>query len=167
MKENKLNQNLKEQEEFFKKEKMLGHKLRLIHNAIDKYFDKCIADETNPIPRGQGMMLKYLMDHRDSDVFQKDLEKFFDISGATASNMLKSLEKNGFIKRQALESDARLKKIIITETGLLHESNIRSNIILLETTMEKGLSKEEISIYRDICDRIIQNLGQLNEDIRK
>ena len=48
-------------------------------------------------------------------IIQEDIEAHFDLKGATVTNMLKSLEKNGFIIRTPMENDARLKRITLTE----------------------------------------------------
>lgn len=39
------------------------------------------------------MMIGYIMDNQGQNIFQKDIEAEFHLSGATVTNMLKSLEK--------------------------------------------------------------------------
>ena len=94
----------------FTPDKYLGHKINRISRSIDKYFDRKRCSKTECIPRSQGMMIGYIMDNQDQNIFQKDIEAKFHLSGATVTNMLKSLEKNGYIVRTPMENDARLKR---------------------------------------------------------
>ena len=43
-------------------ERMIGHKLRMVHNSIDKFFDRRGNGETKKVPRGQVMIIHYLSD---------------------------------------------------------------------------------------------------------
>lgn len=149
----------------FKPEKTLGHKLRLVHNTIDKYFDRLCTEDTKKVPRGQVMIIHYLMDHPEDKVYQKDIERVFTISGATATNMIKGLEKNGLVERIPDKKDARLKRLVLTEKAIVREERIRKIIMALEGGMVKGFTQEEITIYSSMTERIIQNLEEMTENI--
>ena len=116
----------------FNPDRMVGHKIRMVHNSIDKFFDRHHKEETKKIPRGQVMIIHYLMDHPDEEVYQKDLEKFFSISGATATNMIKGLEKSELVERIPNEKDARLKRIVLTEKAVVREQRIRKFVNIFE-----------------------------------
>ena len=111
------------------------------------------------------MIIHYLMDHPDEEVYQKDLEKFFSISGATATNMIKGLEKSELVERIPNEKDARLKRIVLTEKAVVREQRIRKLVMELEEGMVAGFTEEEISTYCKMTDRILQNLDELNRKI--
>lgn len=111
------------------------------------------------------MIIHYLMDHPDEEVYQKDLEKFFSISGATATNMIKGLEKSELVERIPNERDARLKRIVLTEKAIVREQRIRRLVMELEEGMIVGFTEEEISTYCKMTDRILQNLDELNRKI--
>ena len=49
-----------------------------------------------------------------TDVYQKDIEEEFRIRKSTVTGILKLLEKNGFIRRESVPQDARLKRIVPT-----------------------------------------------------
>ena len=140
----------------------IGFKVRVIHNGIDKYFDKKRKENNDNIPRGQGMTLKYLMENIDRPVYQKDIEDYFSLSGATVTNMLKSLEKNGYIKRVADLNDARLKQIVLTEIALEREERISTDVDKLEEGLRDNFTSEELTIFRQYLDRVIQNIDIMN-----
>ena len=76
----------------------LGHRFRVIHNMIDKYFQKNReAGRACNLTRAQCGAIHYFYDHREEDIFQKDFETEFSISGATATNILKVLEREKLI----------------------------------------------------------------------
>lgn len=108
------------------------------------------------------MIIGFLMDNVERDIFQKDIEAHFDLKGATVTNMLKSLEKNGFIIRTPMENDARLKRITLTEKAYEREEKIRDNIRTIEVAMKKGFTDEEYRQLFSYIDRVIENMEELN-----
>ena len=46
----------------------------------------------------QGFAVLYLRDNEDKEVFIKDIERKLKISKSVTSNLIKRMEKNGFIK---------------------------------------------------------------------
>lgn len=145
----------------------LGHKVRIIHNYIDKYFHTSWEKAGIEPTRMQCATLHYLRAHQDVDVFQKDLEAAFSISGATATNILKVMEKDGLIRRQPVPTDARLKKLQLTEKGIAFDDAARENIVRLEDGMKKGFTEEELTIFRDYLDRLAQNIMDLVDENTK
>ena len=136
----------------FTPDKYLGHKINRISRNIDKYFDRKRCSKTECIPRSQCMMIGYIMDNQGQNIFQKDIEAKFHLSGATVTNMLKSLEKNGYIVRTPMENDARLKRIELTQKALV-----------IEEAMHEGFSKEEFNMMLGFLDRVIDNMEKLNK----
>ena len=107
------------------------------------------------------MTLHYLMMHQNEDVYQKDIERHFGISGATATNILKGLEKNELIIRVPSEKDGRLKKIVATEKAYKRQVHIDDSINMLEESLIKGFSAEELDNLFRMVDKIIQNIDDL------
>lgn len=144
-------------------EKHLGHKFRIIHNMIDKYFEKRWDDSIHYLTRVQCATLYYLYDHRDQNVFQKDIEAAFSITGATATNILKGLERQKLIMREPMPEDARLKKIVLLESGVVCHKQAYRNMIHMEETLAAGFSEEDLETLRNMLDHIIANLEGLQE----
>ena len=145
----------------------IANKIRIIHNNIDKYFHSSWEKAGIEPTRMQCATLHYLRLHKDEDVFQKDLEAAFAISGATVTNILKVMEKDGLIVREPMEKDARLKKLVMTEKGLQYDEVARTNVIRLAEGMEKGFTEEEIARFRIYLDRLTQNIVDMVEEDAK
>ena len=142
----------------------IAHNFRLVHNGIDKLFTNNRLDcDDIKLTHAQCGMMNYIYDHREFDVFQKDMEDCFQISGATASNTLKGMEKQGVIVRVPMEDDARKKKITLTQKGVAFHEAALMNMRRLEEALTKGMTEEEITIYRDLLRRSIQNLDEMGE----
>ena len=140
----------------------VGHKIRIVNNTIDKYFKTSWQEKNGVEPtRMQCATMRYLRLHSKEDVFQKDLEGAFSISGATATNILKIMEKEGLIERVPMPNDARLKKIVMTEKGAALDGEARAQVIRLEEGLQKGFSQEELTIFGEYLDRLTQNIVYL------
>ena len=148
----------------FTPDRYLGHKIGRISRNIDRYFDKKRCANDTCIPRSQGMIIGYIMENPGVDIFQRDIEMKFDLSGATVTNLLKNLEKNGFIVRTPMENDARLKKIELTQKALDHEMRVRNNIRTIESAMKSGFSDAEFEVLLGYMNRVIENLENLNRE---
>lgn len=67
----------------------------------------------------QSRILGHLM-HAESvgqHVCHRDIEKIFGIRRSTVTSVVSHLEQNGYITRQAVSGDARLKELVLTEKG--------------------------------------------------
>ena len=145
----------------------IGHKVRIVHNYIDKYFHTSWEKAGIEPTRMQCATLHYLRTHSKEEVFQKDLEAAFSVSGATVTNILKVMEKEGLIERIPMEKDARLKKLEMTEKGQKFETAAHENLLRLEDGMKKGFTEEELTIFREYLDRLAQNIVDLVDENTK
>ena len=138
----------------------IGFRLKRINNMIrrklDAEFAKTGLDE---IVGMQGPMIGYIYEKsRSQDVFQRDLEKAFNIRRSTATVMLQTLEQKGFVKRENVEYDARLKKVVLTEKAVQQHMIIRQQIDVFHEKLEQGITPQEKEEFFRILDKITQNL---------
>ncbi|MBR2448353.1 MAG: MarR family transcriptional regulator [Clostridia bacterium] len=142
----------------------IGFKVRILANLLKRDIEKSKCELGIELPKGiNGWAISYFFDNSDKDIFQKDFENEFSIRRSTASNILKTMEQNGFIKRESVESDARLKKIVLTEKAInIHKSVLRS-INEREERLRKGLTAEEAETFLKITDKLIANMEESND----
>lgn len=140
-------------------EKRIGIEIRVLANLIGRCLNEIgFNDEQNSLTGPQGLVLGYLHDHQDRDVFQKDIEATFNVRRSSATGLLKSLEANGFIERVSVAYDARLKKIILTEKAHEFKESLEKCIQKMETILVKDLEPQEIEDLIRIMDKIKNNL---------
>lgn len=138
----------------------LGFEIKSINNMIRRKLDiRFAAAGLGELVGMQGPMLGYLhREGRQHDVFQRDLEKEFNIRRSTATVMLQNLEQKGFIVRMAVDSDARLKKIVLTDKAILHNLAICREIEAFNRELEAEISSGEKEDFLRVLDKIKKNL---------
>ena len=101
------------------REKYLGVEISKVSNLLKRDFGtNSVRQRIEEATGKNGWIIGYLAEHKDEDVFQKDIETTFSIRRSTVSNMLGLMEKKGLIRRQSVRSDARLKKLTLTDKAL-------------------------------------------------
>lgn len=106
------------------------------------------------------MIIGYLVDNQNRDIFQKDIEKEFSIRRPTATSMLQKMERHGIITRVSVPGDARLKKIVVSEEVQAKTKEMNKHGKKLEEAITKGLTDEEIKTFIEIAEKIKNNLTE-------
>lgn len=149
------------------KEGNVGYKLRLLHNQIHKrmeYQKSKNEFDSGDLTRMQRFTMGYLHKNSDKEIYQRDIEAEFAISRATASNMLSVMERKGLIKREPVEHDARLKKLVLTEQAKQMHRQVEQDIKETERLLTQGLSEGDKQQLHQYLDIMIQNLvGDMGE----
>lgn len=79
----------------------------------------------------QKHILKFiLLETLHREIYQKDIEEEFQIRKSTVTGILQLMEKNGFIYRENVEKDARLKRIVPTKKAEALRPSILCHIFL-------------------------------------
>jgi len=141
------------------KENDIGFAVRKLSNLIKRDVEKSKSKlGIDPVKGVNGWAINYFYENRDKDIFQKDFETKFSIRPSTASKILKSMEQKGFIKRLAVKSDARFKKITLTDKAIkLHEDVILS-IKQREKRLREGVTEEEIKLFFEVMKKFSANM---------
>lgn len=147
-------------------DKSMGLRLKSVNNMIRRALDAKFSEEGMEEVCGmQGPLIGYIFEQsRSRDVFQRDLEKEFNIRRSTATVMLQNMEQKGFIVREPVEQDARLKKIVLTDKAIELHNAIRRSIDVFNTYLEAGITQEEKEEFFRILDKVTENLTQKTYD---
>lgn len=92
----------------------VGHVSHLYRRNIDRVIAAEFRDNADSVTGRNFQVLRYLEDHPDEDVFQKDLEAEFKIRRSTVSCMVDLMEQKGLLLRESVNGDARLKRLKLT-----------------------------------------------------
>lgn len=137
----------------------VGHEIKVVSNLMRRKLQQVPEFDTwTNMTDNQGWIIKYLYDHRDEDVFQRDLETAFSVRRSTVTGMIQLMEKKGLVVREAVESDARLKKIVLTEKAIDLQHNVEETIKRFEAALTQGISQEERDQFFQIMSKIKENL---------
>lgn len=108
----------------------------------------------------QAKIIDYLIINEGKEIYQKDLEKVLNVSKATVSSALLTMEKNNIIKRLISKEDARSKQIVVTDEIIKAHGNMKKVFGILNEELTNGLSNEEI-------EKFFQTIEKLRANIRK
>ncbi len=146
----------------------IGQEIHRINHMIDRYLSLRIQDSgMDESTLMHGWIMRYLYENRDRDIFQKDIEKAFSIGRSTVTGIIQLLERKGYVCRESVACDARLKKVMLTDVGIKNNESIRSMISALDQMLEEGIEEEEFRVFYQVLDKIKENLKKNNLDKKK
>ena len=96
----------------------------------------------------------------EGPVFQRYVEKAFDMSRSTTTGILQLMEKNGLILRESVASDARLKSLIPTEKAVDLDAQIGRSLCQSEQRLTAGLTAEQLAQFLETVERMSANLEE-------
>lgn len=140
--------------------RIIGFALKSVNNLIRRKLGGRFAENgIEEICGMQGPMLGFISEKsKTQPVFQRDIEKEFNIRRSTATVMLQKLEQKDLIVREAVEEDARLKKIVPTPKAEALNLRIKEQVDAFHDELEAGLTEEEKEQFFIILDKIKRNL---------
>ena len=138
----------------------MGLDISKINHIISRKVDAAVINAIDDnLTVSQAYVIDFIsMEGKDRDIFQKDLEKEFDLKRSSISLMLNNMEKSDLIQRVPVAEDARLKKIILTDKAIMIHKKISNAIDSVENKLCKDLTTDEIKIFYKILDKIRDNI---------
>ncbi|MBE5812167.1 MAG: MarR family transcriptional regulator [Clostridiales bacterium] len=139
--------------------KEIAKEVKTLANLLKRRLDNAITKASDEnITSVQVLILGYL-DETKADVYQKDIEKQFDIRRSTVTNILHGMEKQELIERQTVNNDARLKKIILTSKAKDILSVLNEEVTKIQSILIKDIPEKDLEIYFSVIKKMKENLG--------
>ena len=120
------------------------------NRACGKYSDEATGNNM--------FIIGYLAHRTGQDIFQKDLEEFFSVRRSTMSNIILRMEQKGFLIREPVPHDRRLKKLVLTEKGEKLHAVMESIVFQTEEKLTLGFSEEEKETLSRLLEKLRLNL---------
>ena len=140
------------------KNKDIGQQLASLNHLIKRNLQNELSSELMRISAANGYILIYLYENKQNDVFQRDLEEYFNITRSTASKVLSLMETKGLIRRGGVDGDARLKKLVITKEGEMMLEALSDSRKQMEDKLTDGFSEDELDRLHDYLRRMKENM---------
>lgn len=141
-------------------EKMVSAQLRTLSRRIHRFIENSPnKKKIDSVTGTNGWIIAYLSCHRDKDVFQKDIEKEFDVTRSTASKVIDLMEQKGLVERRRVSADARLRKLTLTTHAEQYVKLFEKDQLILEETLTKGFTPEEKKTLNEYIKRMKDNLS--------
>ena len=125
---------------------VFGKSVHMLSRQLKRKTDEYVAKYG--ITGVQCGMISYIYQNsQKKDIFAKDIEKKFDIRRASITGILHNMEKKGLIKREIVDNDARLRRIVLTKKALELRKEIEKAVKKVEKQALEGISKEELETF--------------------
>ncbi len=152
-----------------RREEKIGFEIRRLDHMLGRNMQAHVrAAGIDEVTLMHGWIIRYLYANQDKDVFQKDIEQYFSIGRSTVTNIIQLMERKGYIARESVEHDARLKKVVLTEKGIRNQEMLEDLVESLDTRLVDGITDEELSVFYSVIEKLKRNLTkQICSDGRK
>lgn len=136
-----------------------GREIRIISNLMRRRLDSsAVMTRSKNITGTGGWLLGYLYANRDRDIYQRDVEKEFSIRRATSSKVITRLENKGFVRRESVDCDARLKKLVLTEEGMKIQRDVCRELDDFDEKLISVLTEDEQKTLFELLGKIKDSL---------
>ena len=135
---------------------LLNQSARVIRRALDARISG-----VNPDLSGvRGMVLGDIVraNRNGRDVYQRDIEQWFNIRRSSVTALLQGMEQDGFITRCAVEKDARLKRLVACH------AEIEASIAQFESDLQKGIDPQQAAVARAVLEQTLRNAQHILEE---
>lgn len=130
------------------KSKKVGFAIRKQNTAFTRRFmNEGFAVGLDEVTIMHAWVMGYLHRNEDKEIYQKSLESEFGIGRSSVASLVKLMENKGYIKREAVPGDARLKRIVLTTEGRETALKVKYTLDGMEKDILRDISPEELRIY--------------------
>lgn len=133
-----------------------GPRLKILHCRTDQLITNALAEMD--LTAAQGHILAFLTHHQEAPC-PKDIEDAFHLSHPTVSGLLSRMEKKEFISIRPDQQDKRCKRIYLLPKGSACHSSMLDVFASIEQQLTKDFTPEEQTVFADLLNRAIQNMG--------
>ncbi|MEA4832533.1 MAG: MarR family winged helix-turn-helix transcriptional regulator [Oscillospiraceae bacterium] len=137
----------------------IGFELHTLNHRVHRFVD-CSTHKKyiDNITGTNGWIIGYIGSNRDRDVYQRDFEKDFGITRSTASKVVNLMVTKGLIERVAVQHDARLKKLVLTDKAEELVKFMDEDHRVVNEMLIKGFSDEELDNLYSYIERMRNNI---------
>ena len=141
------------------------HEMELLSRQLNQAHRAAIQTELNASGLGavgHPMLVSILQsageDPEGQCQAQRELADLLHVSPAAIANSLKCLERDGYIRREPWQADARRNRVLLTEKGTAAVEGCRDVFCRVSARMLDGFSQEEFQQLSRFYQRMLDNL---------
>lgn len=139
--------------------KPIGFVIRNLSRQIGRRADSCAGRQyLDSLTGTNGWIIGYIANNSEREIFQKDIEETFAVRRSTVSRVVTLMEQKGLIVRESVDSDGRLKKLMLTDKAWEIHRMIDAEMKELESDIVEGISEEDIETFMRIAEKMSLNI---------
>lgn len=142
------------------------HEMELLSRSLNQAHRAAVQSELNAAGLnevGHPMLVSILQSaEEDPDgqcQAQRELADLLHVSPAAVANSLKSLERDGYIRRKPWQKDARRNRVFLTPKGAAAVEGCRDVFRRVSARMMAGFTPEELAQLARFQRRMLNNLN--------
>ena len=117
------------------------------------------SDNPTCLTNTQAIVLHYILfETRTRELFAKDIEDYFGIKASSVNSIIHYLESAGYIFRETLKEDKRLKRIVPTDRAFEIERWLMEALHYNVVDIFAGFTEEEMLTLRSLMEKMQVNL---------
>lgn len=129
--------------------------IKMLNTAVERLMNQQMAGMG--LTYTQSTVIGYLMENREKDICQKDIEYYLGLTHPTVSSVLERMEANGMVYTQAMPGDRRCKKIVLTEKAMELSREISLKYRQAKQKLFAGVAPEEWEQWGRVMQAMLQN----------
>lgn len=132
-----------------------------VSKNIRYLFDSTMSE--NGLTSIQSRILGHLSmaEKEGRSVFQREIEDVFRIKRSSVTSVLQTLEKKGLIIRESIPEDARMKKLLLTDTAKKMQVGTCQMLDEIEREVRTLFTDEEFRQFLEYMNRIDKKATEL------
>lgn len=138
----------------------LGH---LIHLMVEREARKR-GFEFIAGPQGQALVFLSQQEEKGAVTLIRDIEQELHISKSVTSNLIKRMEKNGFIYLEPSPTDKRAKYVYLTENVRAYLDETKQFFEEIDQALVAGVSEEEKAVFFKVMHQFYQNMEKRSKE---
>lgn len=142
----------------------LGVKIKLINEKIKQHLNDRLKD--NNLTLSQFMVLKYLKQHDNEKVSQKELAQAVQVTHPTMIGLIDRLEEKGMVSRQVDGNDRRYRYIRLTDMGRQYLNQSKQDAEAMDSALVRNFTQEEVAVLKSLLDKVYENISDLERGIQ-
>lgn len=107
----------------------------------------------------QAHVIMFLV-HHGCQSTQQGLGRHLRVKPSTVNGIVDRMVERGLVARSTDESDARRRRIVLTQAGQTQLDQFHRELHEMERLFESGFSPEELTQFHSLLSRVIENLEE-------
>lgn len=140
-----------------KKPFYIGKALSILHRGGQWFYSNRI--ENIDASNGQIGILFYL--NGVDSASQDELAKAVEIDKTTVTRAIQKLESAGFVERKRDDTDHRINRVALTETGKHHHDSLKAASIIWQETLTNGLTDDDLVHLERLMNHMCENVRNM------
>lgn len=132
--------------------------IKMLNTAVERLLNQEISELG--MTYTQSTVIGYLLENRDKDICQRDIEYSLGLSHATVSSILRRMELKDMVDITISPSDHRYKKITLTEKAVSRSDEIGATYRRVKQILFSGVTAEQRELFNATIRRLLENIEQ-------